>query len=389
VTILDLEFTRVKERMSAKSFEEFLVKQEAAAAHKRALVQISEERLAKNFNPKKINPGEAKEDAWLSNFSAKLSFSVKKRPLSVQLKHDKVGPNSPASAAGSPISRRPATALGRMEGAPSMSMTDSSGEFGGQSQLLWESRPRIQFHKYSDAFEERASIALQNRLTVLRGASPKDWHGKTWQEGAVMTPLLDRNHPMYAEFKDERKKIIGKRPVPIEQLAIFVGRQERKNLEKMAGVAQKQDEQIRTAIKPALCPKGHVLDVKKTFGEWTCHGCGDHPEGVKQHRHCKTCEYNLCKLCFEAKVTDERGKTLTPSKERDLLQRIGAEAAEQRQRRLRQQIKKDLTEDLGFVPFEVFGKEKVVRYRGRSWSAFLERQRQAAKQRFSRQPYYG
>lgn len=70
------------------------------------LVQISEERLAKNFNPKKINPGEAKEDAWLSNFSAKLSFSVKKRPLSVQLKHDKVGPNSPASAAGSPISRR-------------------------------------------------------------------------------------------------------------------------------------------------------------------------------------------------------------------------------------------------------------------------------------------
>jgi len=70
-------------------------------------------------------------------------------------------------------------------------------------------------------------------------------------------------------------------------------------------------------------------------------------------------------------------------------QRIGAEAAEQRQRRLRQQIKKDLTEDLGFVPFEVFGKEKVVRYRGRSWSAFLERQRQAAKQRFSRQPYYG
>lgn len=40
MTILDLEFTRVKERMSAKSFEEFLVKQEAAAAHKRALVQV-------------------------------------------------------------------------------------------------------------------------------------------------------------------------------------------------------------------------------------------------------------------------------------------------------------------------------------------------------------
>ncbi len=66
--------------------------------------------------------------------------------------------------------------------------------------------------------------------------------------------------------------------------------------------------------------------------------------------------------------------------------RIGAEAAQCKRRTILTEVKEKVVEDLGFQPF---GKIKVVRYCGKSWTNFLERQKASAKQRFSRQPYYG
>jgi len=148
-----------------------------------------------------------------------------------------------------------------------------------------------------------------------------------------MTPLLDENHPMYDEFKKERRKIVGhkKKELTQEQLKGFLERQKEKAEEKKEFLVAEHEEVLKSVGLP-------------------------------------------------------EPKILTPVQEKRFLQRIGPQAAERQHQEAIEQAERKINADLGFVPG---GKKKTVKYLGKKYQAFLERQRHAAKNRFMRDVVLG